>query len=180
MELKTRIANINNHLDTVSNSKVKLAFELLDTKRDTFWKDTKYKTWNRFCAEEVALAQSTVYVYLNAANLAEKNSFPKEVASLVVNTIGWERFRIGLTKIGDDEIITPAEFIKRYVKLNLNERVTYEEPDTDLVNFTFNIPDAAASILEGALLSRGMRVTNKSRTNVSSAMSKLIDDLIRE
>lgn len=180
MNLATRLININSKLEDISNNKVALAFDLLNTKRHTYWKDTPYDSWRAFCDTNIALSQASIYVYIKTADLAEKNKFTDSSSSLIVQTIGWERFRIGLTKIGSDEIITGAEFIKRYKYLNLNERVTYNESESSLVNFNFSVPKDIAEILTNELVSRGMRITNKSRTNMSSAMGKLVNDIAKK
>jgi hypothetical protein len=177
MNVQTRIENIKSSLENISNNKVFLAFELLATKRETNWKETQYVRWSTFCDMEVALSQASVYVYLKTAQLAENNKFGRKTSSHIVNTIGWDRFRIGLTKIDQAELITAAQFIERYKNLNLNERVTYEKDEGSLVNFNFNIPADVADMLTNELVARGMRITNKSRSNSSAALVKLIKEL---
>lgn len=177
MELKDRILLINTCLAKVDNSKVTLAMELFKARRDVYWKDTPYVYFGTFCKEEVALSSSSIFKYLSAMQLAERNKFSVEQMALIVNTIGWCRFAAGLTKIAAEEIISVAVFIDRYKAINLDKRVTYEESESKLVSFNFAIPQKAADDLTAALLTRGMRVTNKSRTNMSAAMVKLIKDL---
>lgn len=180
MYLPQRIENIKSHLDGVSRSKTKLAFALLNTKRSENWGSTTYISWKGFCNMNVALSTASVYVYVKTAEMAENNKFTPTASDYIVQTIGWERFRLGLTKIGESEVITAAKFIERYKHLNLNERITYEESESNLENFTFNVPSDTADKLNSLLTTYGMRTTNRSRTNMSSALIKLVESLKEE
>jgi len=180
MNLPERITLIKRHLELVSNSKASLAFELLYTKRSEKWSSTTWLSWKEFCNMNVALSTSAVYAYTKAAELALRNKFNEVQSVYIVNTIGWERFRLGLAKIDAAEIINAATFIERYKDLNLNERVTHEEGDSELVNFSFNVPAKTAEVLEGILISHGMRITNKSRSEMSTAMIKLVEYMEHE
>ena len=180
MNLEERILLINERLSNVDNSRVTLAMELFNARRDVYWKDTKYKFFKTFCTEEVALSHSKVFVYLNVVKLSIANKFNVSDMSRIVDTIGWSRFRIGLSEIGADEIITVAQFLTRYKNLNLNSRVTYESGERKLVDFQFCLPKESAEILTNELIIRGMRVTNKSRINISSAMVKLVKELLEQ
>ena len=180
MNLPERITLINDHLTGVSNNKVKLAFELFYTKNSEKWSSTSWMSWKEFCNMNVALSTSAVYAYTKTAELAKRNKFSEVNSTYIVNTIGWERFRLGLSKIDAAEIITAATFIERYKNLNLNERVTHEEGESDLVNFSFNVPADTADILNGILTTHGMRTTNKSRSEMSSAMIKLVKFMEQE
>jgi hypothetical protein len=180
MNLPTRIALLRTKLSNVDNNKVALAAELYSARRDVYWKDTSYGSFKAFCVAEVALSQASVFVYLNVFRLSEANKFTAAQMSRIVDTIGWGRFRAGLTKIDSSEIITVAEFLGRYKNVNLNERVSYEKDESDLVDFPIRIPKTAAVILTNALVARGMRITNKTRANMSSAMVKVIRDLIEQ
>ncbi len=177
MDLKARLSSINESLDTTGKSKVDLALMLLDTKAAVNWKDTKYGTWKEFCNAEIALSQASIYVYLRTAKAALDNNFYKPDMKHVVASIGWQRFRIGLTKIDKSEPVNVIAFIKKFKDLNLNERVTYGDSEDDLVNFTFSLPQSVADDFTNELLAKGMRITNKSRTGMSSAMTKIINDL---
>ena len=174
MNLPERITLIKNHLETISNSKVQLAFELLYTKRSEKWSSTTWMSWKNFCNMNVALSTASVYVYTKTAELAQRNKFSEVQSDMIVGVVGWERFRLGLSKIDATEIITSAIFIERYKDLNLNERITHEEGESELVNFSFNVPVDTADILNGILTTHGMRTTNKSRSEMSSAMIKLV------
>lgn len=180
MNLKERLNSINKSLGTVGENKVDLAVMLLETKSSEYWPDTEYKNWKGFCSKEIALSHSSIYVYLNTAKLAQNNNFRITDMKYIVAAIGWERFRIGLAKLTESEPVNVVMFIKKFKNLNLNERVTYEENDSKLVNFSFSIPQEAADDLTAELLARGMRMTNKSRTNASAAMVKLIKDLTKD
>ena len=98
----------------------------------------------------------------------------------IVDTIGWERLRLGLAKTTPEEPVNVIMFIKKFKDLNLNERITYGEDESDFVNFSFSLPPKIADEFTTALLSHGMRMTNKSRTNMSSAMTKIIKELAEE
>ena len=98
MNLETRIANIASHLDNISHSKLKLAFELLQTKIDVYWNDTPYLNFREFCDKNVALSQASIYVYVRTAQLSRRNYGDVE-ANHIVTTIGWERYKLGLTKL---------------------------------------------------------------------------------
>ncbi len=174
MKLPERITLIKDYLATVSNSKASLAFQLLHTKRSEKWSSTTWLSWKNFCNMNVALSTSAVYAYVKTAELAERNKFTEVGSIYIVDTIGWERFRLGLSKIDVAETITVATFIERYKNLNLNERITHEEGESELVNFSFNVPAETADILNGLLTTHGMRTTNKSRSEMSSAMIKLV------
>ncbi len=180
MKLPERITLIKDHLASISNNKVKLAFELLYTKRSEKWSTTTWMSWKNFCSMNVALSHAAIYVYLKTAELAQRNKFTELQSAYIVNTIGWERFRIGLTKIDATEIITTATFIERYKNLNLNERVVHEEGESELVNFSFNVPEETANKLNAILTTHGMRTTNKSRSEMSSALVKLVDYMEQE
>ena len=71
-------------------------------------------------------------------------------------------------------------FIKKFKHLNLNERVKYEDKESELVDFSFSLPKEAADALTAELLTHGMRITNKSRSNMSSAMVEIIKTLGQE
>ena len=178
MNLSERLISINKSLGTVGENKVDLATMLLETKASVYWNDSLYGSWRNFCDNEIALSQASIYVYLKTASLAKANSFRIPDMKHIVDAIGGERFRIGLTKIVESEPVNVVKFIKKFKHLNLNERVTYADGESALVNFTFSIPQEAADDLTNELLSRGMRMTNKSRTNASSAMVKMVKDLI--
>lgn len=178
MELAERLNGINESLGTVGEGKVDLAIRLLETKTAVYWKDTYYGSWKSFCSTEIALSNSAIYVYLNTAKLAQRNKFRLPDMKHIVDAIGWERFRIGLTKIVETEPVNVVTFIKKFKNLNLNERVVYEDSESKLVNFNFSIPKSAADILTNELLIRGMKITNKSRVNMSSAMVRVVRDLI--
>ncbi len=178
MKLLTRISNINGHLGSIDGCKVSLANELFDAKKNVYWQETSYGSWKVFCDKNVSLSQSAIYVYLKTAELARDNKFSPAEMKILVDSIGWERLKIGLTKVAKNETISWQTFISRYFDLNLNERVTYEDTESELVTFAFHIPQDAADTLTNALLARGMRIVNKSRSNLSSAMVKLIDDLV--
>lgn len=178
MNIPTRIENIKTHLLHISKNKVGLAFELLKTKRSESWASTSWMSWKGFCSTNVALSMASVYVYTKTAEMVESNKFTETQANHIVQTIGWERFRLGLTKIGDDEIISGATFIGRYKNLNLNERITYDDSkDSGLVNFSFNLPADVADLLNAELVTYGMRTTNRSRSNMSAAMIKLVKEI---
>jgi hypothetical protein len=180
MKLPERITLIKTHLSTISNSKVKLAFELLNTKLSERWSTTSWLSWKNFCNMNVALSTSAVYVYTKTAELAKRNKFGEVNSTYIVDIIGWERFRLGLAKIDPTEIITADTFIQRYKNLNLNERITHEEGDSELVNFSFNVPKNTADKLNAMLTTHGMRTTNKSRAEMSTAMIKLVDYIEQE
>jgi len=180
MNLPERITLIKDHLASISNNKVKLAFELLYTKRSEKWSSTTWLSWKNFCNMNVALSTAAVYVYTKTAELAQRNKFTEVQSTYIVNTIGWERFRLGLSKIDATEVITVATFIERYKNLNLNERIVHEEGESELVNFSFNVPEATADKLNAILTTHGMRTTNKSRSEMSSAMIKLVEYMEQE
>lgn len=180
MNLTEKLDMIKEYLRTISNDKVALAITLLNTKRTTNWKETPYLSFREFADKHIALSQASIYVYLKTAQLAEQNDFTNADSVNIVNAIGWERFKVGLTKIPDNEKLTVEQFIERYKNVNLNERVTYGKDETDLVDFKFLLPKNTAEILTNALLVRGMRITNKKRDNLSAAMAKLVNDLIKE
>jgi len=180
MNLETKINNIKNYLLNIGKSKIKLAIGILILKRSEYWRSTRYGSWRKFCDEHIALSQSSIYRYIKTAELAEDNKFTSTNLWEVVQAIGWSKVQLGLTKIGKDELITTEEFIKRYKDINLNERVTYSEDNHSLIGFTFNLPEATASILTKELLVRGMRITNNSRSNMSAAMVTLVKDLMEE
>tara|TARA_R110000744_G_scaffold170264_2_gene288403 strand:- start:8645 stop:9184 length:540 start_codon:yes stop_codon:yes gene_type:complete len=178
MNLSERLNKINNSLGTVGEGKVDLATMLLETKVSEHWPSTTYKSWKNFCSTEVALSHSAIYVYLNTAQLAKDNNFRITDMKYIVQAIGWSRLRIGLSKLVKSEPVNVITFIKMFKDLNLNQRVTYEDSDSSLVNFTFSIPQKYADTLTNELLVRGMRMTNKSRSNMSSAMVKLVKELL--
>lgn len=180
MSLLTRIENIANFLGKIDSRKVELANELSDTKTSTYWPKTPYGSWNEFCHQRVALSSSSIYVYVRTAALAKDNGFSTLQMKVLVASVGWERFKLGLTKIGVDETIKCDEFIKRYHDLNLNERITFEDEESDLVTLAFQLPQETADALCNALLMHGMRVTNKTRTNLSDAMVKLVAEMLPE
>ena len=175
MNLLTATTNINTNLQNVDNSKAKLANALFDARKEVFWKETPYKYFKTFCEKEVALSHSAIFIYLKTAELSKKAKFSVQDMQLITVAIGWNRLRIGLTKL--TTYVTPAEFIELYKNLNLNDRVVYEDKNTRLVNFNFNIPKEYADILTEELLVRGMRISNKSRTNMSAAVVSLIKEL---
>lgn len=180
MNLTERTKNITTYLSSIDGCKVTLANELLATKISVTWRSTIYDTWKNYCDECVSLSQSSIYVYLKTAELAYSNAFTDVDMKIIVAAIGWERFKIGLTKIAKDETVNRNVFIERYKDINLNERVTYKGSDSELESFSFRLPQDAADTLTNALLARGMRLTNSSRSNLSSAMVKLIADLVED
>ena len=175
MHLIKRTKVIRQHLIQIENHKFDLAFMLYDTKLTTNWRSTQYGSWINYCNQEIPLAQSTIYKYLNTAKLAKEFNYCHSEVGTIVHAIGWARFQLGLTKL--TRRILPKTFIKRFNDLNLNERVTYSESDSDLVNFSFQLPEDVATSLTGMLLARGMRINNKSRVNASHAMCKLVDEM---
>ena len=180
MNLKQRLVNINKTLGTVSENKVDLAVILLETKASEYWKDTSYGGWQAFCSAEVALSYASVFVYVKTAELAKANKFRLADMKHIVAAIGWSRFRVGMTKIDPSQPVNVVKFIKLFKNLNLNERVTYgkNEEEKKMVDFKFSIPQATADLLTRELVIRGMRITNKSRTNASSAMTRLVNELV--
>lgn len=180
MSLLKRIESIKTHLGDIDGCRAALANELLYTKTVTFWKNTMYGSWNKFCSECIGLSRSSIYVYLKTAELSETHEFSLADMQHIIKSIGWERFKIGLTKTDDSQTVSRALFIEWYHDVNLNERVVYEESESELVPFSFHIPQDAADTLNNALMVRGMRFTNKTRSNLSSAMVKLINDLVEE
>lgn len=175
--MKKLIERINKSLRESSSKKVQLALDLLYAKNSTDWKLSSYGSWRAFCAREVALSQASIYVYLNTARLAEDKKLSKTVMVNIVKLIGWDRFRIGLSKLDSDEKVVFSEFVERFKDLNLNQRVTYNEDQKDTVRFTFDLPKKVADSLTEELLLKGMRITNKSRSNMSSAMAKIVEDI---
>ena len=180
MNLSTRITSISNSLGTVGENKVDLALMLLETKSSEYWKETDYGSWKGFCEKEVALSHSSIYVYLKTAKLAKDTKFYVSDMKHVVAAIGWERFRVGLSKLGKGEVVNVVKFIKRFKDINLNERIIYEEHDSKLVHFSFSIPESVAEDLTNELVARGMRITNKSRTNASAALVKLVKEFVED
>lgn len=182
MTLTERLNNINKSLGTVGENKVDLSTMLLETRASECWAETSYGSWKAFCSKEVALSYSAVYVYLRTAKLARDNNFRITDMKYIVDSIGWERFRIGLSKLDPSDQVNVITFIKKFKDLNLNERVTYgaDEEEKKMVTFSFHIPQSVAETLTDELVIRGMRITNKSRTNASAAMVKLVKDLTEQ
>lgn len=180
MKLSERLSKINKSLNTVGEGKVDLAIMLYEIKASEYWPETKYGSWKNFCNTEVALSQSAILVYLKTVKLAKNNNFRITDMKHITNVIGWERLRIGLSKTVQSEPVNVVMFIKKYKNLNLNERVTYAKGEGDLVNFSFNVPESTAVVFNAILTTHGMRTTNKTRSEMSTAMIKLVDYMEQE
>jgi len=176
MNVSNAITHITKNLKAVDSKKTSLALELYEAKNSIKWKKTIYGNWVSFCNKEVNLAQSSIYSYLKTAQLIKKYSYSLEDANTVVDQIGWSRLQIGLTKLSSK--MTVLRFIEKFKHINLNERITYEKDSSELIDFSFKLTEDVALLLTNDLLTRGMRITNKSRTNASSAMASLVNELL--
>jgi hypothetical protein len=178
MKLPESINIIAHYLDRSDMIKPRLAVELWKTKNDYYWPETKYSTWRKFCSDEVALSQSSIYRYLNTVTLMNKFDYDLIQVLNIVKVIGWSRFQLGITKITAK--LTVNKFISTYKDLNLNERVKFEANYSKLVHFTFAIPEQDAETLTNELIIRGMRVHKHNRINASAAMVALIKEMYKD
>lgn len=162
-------------LGNVDSAKPELAKVLWNTKHNFCWKETKYGTWRKFCNLEVALSQTTIYKYLKTAELINKFNYSYLFVFHIVSSIGWARFQLGITKI--ESYLPVDKFIQKFKHLNLNEKVVFEESDSELIPFSFSLPAHSAELLTNELVVRGMRINKHNRTNASAAMIKLLRDI---
>lgn len=177
MELKLKTKKLKLLVSLVDDKRVELAEYLHTVRNSECWKNTYYGSWKNYCIHHVNMSFSSINLYVRTIKLAKEHKYNSSSVNLIVSNIGWSRLVMGLTKLGEDEFITEEEFIARYKNLNLNERVTHKGEDSEMVNFNFNISKKHAEILEVALVAKGMRISNKSRTNMSSSMEKIVDEL---
>ena len=178
MNVITAVENINLFLGPMDMRKPRLAMALYHAKRGINWRDTTYGSWRGFCSAEIGLSHSSIYQYIKTAEIMLKYTYTLNDSLNIVKSIGWSRFRLGLTKI--DDYVDIANFIDTYKYINLNERVKFEENDTELVNFSFSIPAHDAEVLTNELIVRGMRVHKHNRMNASAAMVTLVKELFPE
>jgi hypothetical protein len=169
MNLVTARTELRTCFNRTDSSKVHLAVN---------WKKTPYKNWSNFCKAKVPLSESAIYGYLKTAELIIKYHYFINDCVLISKEIGWCRFQAGLTKITTH--ISPYEFISTFKDIDLNERVKFESETSDLVKFSFSIPKEHAEILTAELIANGMRETNRSRTNSSAAMVKIINKFVED
>ncbi len=164
-------------ISTIDTTKPMLAIELYYAKKNIIWQDTEYGNWVGYCNVEIPLSQTTIYKYLKTGELITKYEYSLDAIGEMVKAIGWARTQLGLTKI--DSHMPVDVFITMFKDVNLNQRVTYDtSTDSHLTQFSFELPEHAASILTGELMARGMRDSNGYRTNASEAMRLLIKDLM--
>lgn len=178
MDVQTAKRQIDRLMERIDLTKPRLAHFLLETKNGIYWRETEYLTWSGFCEKNVALSTSSIYKYLKTAELMNHYNYSMIECLDIIEDIGWARFQLGLTKL--EKRISVKKFIKRFHDANLNERIVYQEHDTELVEFSFQIPDQYAQLLTNELIVRGMRVQNHNRTNASAAMVQLIKDVLEE
>ena len=178
MSVENHITRISSYLGTIDLGKPRLAQSLLRAKTEINWKETEYGSWRGFCNVKVKMSYSSIYRYVRIAELAEKLGYTLNDMFNIVMVIGWSRFYIGLVRCQDFLYID--QFVARYKDINLNERVTYETKETDLVTFSFALPANAAARLTDELIIRGMRVSKQNRTNASAAMEQLMKDVFPE
>jgi hypothetical protein len=172
---KQRLSNCVLKTDTC---KLLLATAIYDCSVLVNWKNTPYKSYADFCKKEVSLSQASIYRYLKTAKLMVKYHYSLKQLRAIVEDIGWCRLQIGLSTI--KKRITHLSFVARFKDINLNARVKFEDDPSDLVKFSFSIPKDHAEILTAELVANGMRETNKSRTNSSAAMVKIINKFAEE
>jgi len=177
MELKQKTNKLKLLVSLADSRRTELAEYLYTVRGSESWKNTEYGSWKNYCIHNVSMSLSSIKLYVRTIKLAKEHDYGSSSVNLIVSAIGWSRLVLGLTKLGEDEFISEQEFINRYKDLNLNERVTHKGEDSELVNFNFNISKKHAEILEIALVAQGMRISDKSRTNMSSAMEKVVDGL---
>jgi hypothetical protein len=158
--------------------KLLLAVAIYDCSVLVDWKNTQYKSYADFCKKEVSLSQASIYRYLKTAKLLSKYDYTVNQARYIVNGIGWCRLQIGLTKI--TERLDVFSFCNKFRDIDLNARVKFEDDPSELVKFSFSLPKEHAELLTAELISKGMRETNKSRTNSSAAMIKIIDQFVED
>ncbi|WAK44680.1 hypothetical protein vBAmePPT11V19_00054 [Alteromonas phage vB_AmeP_PT11-V19] len=155
--------------------KLRLAMLLDEANQEIDWKATNYGTWRKFCKECVPLPYTEIY-RLIAAVRKSSPWFNSVELSYVVKAIGWTRFEIGTQHCSKTEVAV-SDFVAWYKDVNVDERVTAAKPDDGLISFNFQLGKAEAEILTTLLLERGMRISNSSRVNASSAMAKLVDEV---
>ena len=158
--------------------KLLLAVAIYDCSVLVDWKNTPYKSYSDFCKKEVSLSQASIYRYLKTAKLIAKYQYSLHQARVILDDIGWCRLQIGLATI--EKRITPISFIERFKNIDLNARAKFEDDPSDLVKFSFSLPKKHAEMLTAELIFRGMRETNKSRTNSSAALIKIIDKFVED
>lgn len=175
MSTHSAACDINYQIIKIDRNKPALAAALYQVKNKFIWPETEFKSWRGFCNTKIELSYSTIYRYIKTAELFNKLNYSVIEVNYLVSSIGWSRFQLGLTYL--DENITVADFIDRFRDLNLNERVVFGESESNLVQFSFALPEHTAEKLTDELLLRGMRLNNKTRCNASNAMVKLIRDI---
>jgi len=166
-------------LKKVNASRITLAHDFRWAMTSVNWRYSEYKSWSKFCVNELGLSETTVYQYTRTAGHIERLGYTDKECHEMLLDFSWKHFTRVLPKL--KEKLPPTEVVEKFKSLSrtgthtIKGETVFEKGQV----FSFTLQSPLSDKLDERLMPLGMTISAKGhRKGLRNAITQFLQEVL--